>query len=306
MTSVLVIGSLRDGPTKHTLQKLHQLGHEPKFLDMHRVYEHAQLKEIGQSKIVQDGSVSLDVTQFSSVYQRLMLEPSLVGESSQRSVVHFNILRHWLLDLHNHGKRIINPPFPDDANSSKMRQLTELAEFGLKIPSSIMTNDPEAAREFCRTNKATIYKSCSSERSIVSLTPPIDSDRFTLLSNAPTLFQSYIDGLNIRVHCVGEICFAEAIETNAVDYRYSDTNTHSAIKIPLDISKALKRYMKKRGLHLVGADFRLNPITGEWIILEVNTMPGYSGYDERANFAISNALIALLTSQSCLADRHFA
>ena len=37
----------------------------------------------------------------------------------------------------------------------------------------------------------------------------------------PVQFQEYIDGLNVRVHVIGDNIFAISIETDFIDYRYA-------------------------------------------------------------------------------------
>jgi D-alanine-D-alanine ligase-like ATP-grasp enzyme len=49
--------------------------------------------------------------------------------------------------------------------------------------------------------------------------------------------------------------------------------------------------MKLSNLLFIGADFKIDLNDGHWVILEVNTMPGYAGYDERAKRGISATLL---------------
>ena len=63
--------------------------------------------------------------------------------------------------------------------------------------------------------------------------------------------------------------------------------------MPRDVLGALERYTKSTGLCFVGADFRTGP-NMEWVVLEVNPMPGYDSYDRRAGGEISTELLRTL------------
>jgi hypothetical protein len=66
-----------------------------------------------------------------------------------------------------------------------------------------------------------IYRSISGIRSIVSRLTVEHLERLGNISNCPTQFQEYIEGVDYRVHVIGDEVFGSQIISKADDYRYA-------------------------------------------------------------------------------------
>ena len=111
---------------------------------------------------------------------------------------------HAALDawLESTPARVVNRTFANDSNNSKPLQ-SLIIRHHFHIPETLVTNDPNAALEFCESHARTIYKSISGERSIVTEFGLTDKERLHLLRNSPVQLQAWIDGFDVRVHVVG-------------------------------------------------------------------------------------------------------
>ena len=92
----------------------------------------------------------------------------------------------------------------------------------------------------------------------------------------------------------GKQLFAEAIESDDLDYRVSKKNQYNSMLPPDNIANGCRSLSATCKIPFLGIDFKIKRTTGEWYFLEANTMPCYQGYDRRAKGAISRAIIEWL------------
>jgi glutathione synthase/RimK-type ligase-like ATP-grasp enzyme len=112
----------------------------------------------------------------------------------------------------------------------------------------------------------------------------------------PTQFQQFIDGVDYRVHVIGETVLACRIDSAAVDYRYpaaSGCTTMSAVILRNDIEYRCRRLARTLGLSLAGIDLKLDR-NGQWWCLEVNTAPGFIWFETHTGLRITDAVANLL------------
>jgi glutathione synthase/RimK-type ligase-like ATP-grasp enzyme len=166
----------------------------------------------------------------------------------------------------------------------------------------LLTTDPDAVEAFWEHHGHIIYKSISGVRSIVSRLTPKHRERFANLSNCPTQFQEWIEGVDIRVHVVGDDVFASRVESIATDYRYPQTEAEQpkieAFDLPSDLVERCWRLMTSLSLELAGIDLRLTD-DGRWFCFEVNPSPGFTYYEQATGQPIARSIARLL---ACTAD----
>ncbi len=119
-------------------------------------------------------------------------------------------------------------------------------------------------------------------------------DRLPLLRDSPTQFQAFVPGNNIRVHVVGDRCFAARIRSEAVDYRYASQEGLPPVimeptQLPSTVACACLRLTQELGLLFAGLDLKETP-EGEFFCFEVNTAPAFDYYELLASQPISAAL----------------
>jgi len=182
---------------------------------------------------------------------------------------------------------VISRPSAEGTNQSKLYQAGEIRASGFLTPESLVTNDPSEIREFRARHGSLIYKSMSNVRSVVKELAIEDLDGKVL---GPVQFQQRIAGQNIRVHVVGDDCFACAIETEGTDYRYAPSRMTS-ITLPYDVAQRAVALTRRLGLYLAGLDLILTP-SAEWYCLEANPNPAFASFGHAD--AIAQAVARLL------------
>jgi glutathione synthase/RimK-type ligase-like ATP-grasp enzyme len=287
--NILLIGSEKDKTYKHTKGRLDlkKIKYDEIDLDEY-YYSDISYHDLSKHIIITSTGKKINFNSFSSIYHRIILDEQLFGELSIKLYDKYQLLILFLNNLKSLDVKVINYPSFFDVNSSKIHQTIELNKY-FKVPKTLCTNSKNLALKFISSQSETIYKSCSSIRSIVNT---YDNQVLDNLKSAPCLFQERIVGFDVRVHVIFDDFFCEKIISEKVDYRYSTNNFHEKIDVPVKIKKKILRYMAENDLEFVGADFKVS--YNSWYLLEINTMPGYSGYDERTNYQISEKLISLL------------
>ena len=191
---------------------------------------------------------------------------------------------------------VVNRPSAMTSNSSKPLQTALIAEAGFPVPATLLTSNPDEAAAFLARHSRAIYKSTGGVRSRVAL---LDDVVIARLGNAacPLQIQEYIDGVDFRVHVVGDALFACSINSGAVDYRYPGAPDGSpaieAAELQPDIADRCVSLTRALGLAFSGIDLRRTP-DGRWVCFEVNPSPGYTYYEQATGAPITAALVSLL------------
>ena len=191
---------------------------------------------------------------------------------------------------------IARRPASRTARSRSSGQL--IAGAGFSAPETLVTTDPDAARAFLAEHGRVVYKSISGVRSIVSALEVGDGDRLDGVASGPVQLQRWIAGRDVRVHVVGDRCFATAIDSPADDYRYGAREgidpTLSVVDIPGPLQERLVALTRRLGLLVSGIDLRVTA-SGEWFCFEVNPSPGFTFYEDATGQPIGAAIADLLT-----------
>ena len=193
---------------------------------------------------------------------------------------------------------LINHPAAGGSNSSKPYQLTLLAQAGFMVPETLVTTDPAAARAFLHKHGLVIYKSLSGIRSIVAMLETKDDARLEDVRNGPVQLQQYVDGLDVRVHIVGNREFACSVRSSSTDYRHADSAPELCeFELPKDIGERVRGLVQSMNLLVAGVDLRVRP-DNTWVCFEVNPSPGFTWYEESTNHEIAEAIADLLVTGS--------
>jgi glutathione synthase/RimK-type ligase-like ATP-grasp enzyme len=246
---------------------------------------------------------------FSGVYLRLMdfqdlpenkpqdravSETRGVYSASHKSRLFHRALTDW---IEISECRVMNRPRAMSSNISKPYQSQLINKAGFRTPITLITNQPEQARNFLRTHRKVIYKSISSERSVVKMLNGYKVNELEKVRYLPTQFQAFVPGVNVRVHVVGEAVFATQIDTDAVDYRYASEEEMGRNMVPVDLPpEVLARCLslsQMLDLPLCGIDLKRTP-EGDYYCFEVNPSPAYSFYQEITGQDIATAIVKYL------------
>lgn len=182
----------------------------------------------------------------------------------------------------------INPVKNAKAANSKLLQLRTANNYGLKIPPTLISNDPYHIRSFIDKygDDNVIYKSLyplywlNDEGVRLTYTSTIKRNELPsndILQSTPGIFQQAIDkAYELRVTYFGELAVAVKINSQThhkgtMDWRYVpiDELPIEEYTLPLDIDIKCQNLMKKLGLVFGCFDFIVTP-DNDYIFLEVN------------------------------------
>jgi glutathione synthase/RimK-type ligase-like ATP-grasp enzyme len=196
--------------------------------------------------------------------------------------------------------RILNRPASMVSNASKPFQSQVLHGLGFHVPATLVSDDPALVREFVVEHERVIYKSVSSNRSIVKLLGREDFGRLEDVRTCPTQFQEHISGHDLRIHTVGGHWVGTTIRTEAVDYRYA---SRFGKEVEMEAAEGFEelgaqcvRSARKLGLGLAGFDFRVTE-DGRAYCLEVNPMPVFEYYESRTEQEIGRLVARHLAGE---------
>jgi glutathione synthase/RimK-type ligase-like ATP-grasp enzyme len=197
----------------------------------------------------------------------------------------------------------INPPARDASASHKPYQLALAQRLGLEIPQTMMTSDPENAREFWRVcDGDVIYKQficlpeAWSETRRLGETETKIAD--TSIRLAPVIFQRHVAAVaDLRVTIVGDEIFAAAVDVRKLDYdvdvRLNLNARHVACELPDDVAAMLRALMRQLGLIYGAIDLRLTE-DGRYVFLEINPAGQFLYVEDQTGQPITAALAARL------------
>jgi hypothetical protein len=189
---------------------------------------------------------------------------------------------------------VVNRAAAMATNFSKPYQIQLIRAGGFAIPETLVTNDPELVLEFRCRHSRVIYKSTSSERSVVRELDEAALARLELIRWCPVQFQELVQGTDVRVHVIGQEVFATRIRCTSTDYRYASADSGTppvlgAMTLPDELAARCVSLTRRLGLEFGGADLRLAD-DGRAVCFEVNPSPAFSYYEERAGQPIAAAV----------------
>lgn len=208
--------------------------------------------------------------------------------------------------------RWINPVAADEAAHHKPYNLAVAARTGLKVPRTLMTNDPAAARDFVEEVGLgqVVHKTFLATKEHWRETRLLREEELALLDHlrhAPAIFQERIAAVaDVRVTVVGDEIFATEITTAPgtyeLDYRMAlGAAQVRATSVSEETERLLRVFMRELGL-VYGAIDLLRCRDGAEVFLEINPAGEWLFAERRTGQAISAAMAALLTRLDSQAD----
>ncbi|MEV6593096.1 ATP-grasp ribosomal peptide maturase [Streptomyces acidicola] len=200
------------------------------------------------------------------------------------------------------GPLWVNHPLQDAAADYKPAQLAVAQRLGLTVPPSLVTNDPDMARQFIAAYGPVIAKTLRwtpYERDGVPMTswaePVITDEIDDTLRAAPHLFQARVEkAADLRVLIVGRRVFAVRIDSGLLDWRTDyDALSYSVVDLPERLVKALYAVLDHFGLASGSFDLALDR-DGEFHWLELNPNGQWGWLEEETGLEMSAAIAELL------------
>lgn len=287
---ILVWGALDDPPVTDVLQTLRGRGADVMHLDRGRLGGldfDVSLEPVPRGWIAIDGR-RVPLENISAMYFRPEPQPEVRPVPAGACLLAVAAFLDAV---------VVNRPAVGRANLTKPFQLAAIAEAGFTVPPTLVTTDPHVARQFLTRHGRVVYKSISGIRSIVGAIDASDAERLGGVCTGPVQLQRWIEGIDVRVHVVGERWFATAIQSAAIDYRYAGRTGDDVTIVATDIDGALGQRLvaltRGMGLLVAGIDLRVTA-DDEWFCFEVNPSPGFTFYEDATGQPIAAAIADLL------------
>lgn len=248
-----------------------------------------------RQSVLRTESGVVDLDRLTGIYARALGPAAPSGTAGEVT----EALHQWL-DVTD--VPVMGRPASMFSNGSKPHQARLIAAAGLRVPTTLVTNDPSLVREFLAEQGRVIFKSISGIRSIVR---ELDDDALARLDRIralPTQFQGRVPGVDVRVHVVGERVFPTRILSSAADYRYAARDGLAcdleASALSPDVEAACVRVAADLELPLAGVDLRIGE-DGAATCFEVNPMPAFSYYESNTGQPIALAIAEWLANGGC-------
>jgi glutathione synthase/RimK-type ligase-like ATP-grasp enzyme len=251
----------------------------------------------------------LELERFGAVWWRRPQHPVIAPELVRESHRMFAVAETYeaLSGLwHALDAYWINDPARDHVAQRKAYQLRVAQDAQLRIPRTLITNDPDRARAFldARAYRNVIYKAFTGTDQEWRETRVLGAEELALLDNvryAPVIFQEYIEAVyDIRVTMIGEKIFAAAIHSQETEYpadfRMDIANARiEPVELPEAVAARLHDLMGRLGLVYGAIDMRLTP-DGRYVFLEINPAGQWLFVEEATEQPIAAALAAALSA----------
>ena len=300
---ILLWGPADERPLAAVWKALKRAGADTTLLDQRSVLDTRAELRVGTTieGFVQTSTTEINLSKVTAGYLRpydCRVLPEVVKKgrcspNSEHAEAVEDILSSW---AEMTSALIVNRLAAMASNSSKPYQSRLIQSAGFRIPETLITTDPDAAREFWRRHGAVIYKSLSGVRSVVSKLRLEHERRLEDIRWCPTQFQQYLSGIDYRVHVVGSEVIASEVESKAVDYRYPESGQSVRIRpysLPDEIADRYRRLAASMGLIVAGIDLR-RTAENTWYCFEVNTSPGFTYFQDQTGQPIAEAIAHLL------------
>jgi glutathione synthase/RimK-type ligase-like ATP-grasp enzyme len=194
------------------------------------------------------------------------------------------------------GALVVNSVDATWFHRSKPAADLRLRAAGIATPRCLVTDDPEAVRQFVETVGETVRKPIAGGGACVAVDPACVSDAdLGALATAPALFQERIRGDDLRVYVLdGEVIVGAHIHTSALDYRGHEDDV---VTMPVDdeLAALSVRVATVLGLVFTGIDVKRSP-EGKLTVLDANPSPMFLGIERRTGQPIADRLAARLVA----------
>lgn len=305
MKQVVVVSAGTDETAVGVQQALTRLGAHVHFLDTSRIPEDGALS-------LHDGEVragGVTLSDARSVYVKgVQLAVPLFDVESLAQRKPTSWPRRWVAERERHGlitsalrameaggAHFVNSVSRFEVHLLKPLQSELLARAGVKVPSSLTTNDPEAVRAFAEQHGEVIYKPLAGGALVRRLeAKDLTKRRLAALATAPVLFQQRIEGVEYRVTVLaGAAIAAYRLPAHGVVDAREVLDQAKKVKVPREVGAVCVRAAKALGLVFTSVDVRVSE-GGEPFVLECNPTPSIAFYESPARSPILRALAAHL------------
>ena len=201
----------------------------------------------------------------------------------------------------------------------KMRHLEIAVASGLRVPPTLVTNNPLDVREFAKRFERIVVKALSygvigdsdihdrqkryPQSCFTELVGPTDLADDDAILRAPAIYQKYVEkAFELRITVVGNKIFTAAMDTQQVEEAQIDWRAagdkiccirHQPYDLPPEISAGIRTFMRQAGLQFACIDMIVTP-EGDFVFLEANPFGQWGWVESFTGMPITRSVAELL------------
>jgi hypothetical protein len=250
-----------------------------------------------------NGGRLIDCEQVSGLWLRRFraheISPAIAEESVAAFAYHESrdLFLGWIASIAN----VINPRTQEWRAELKPFQLFAAQEAGLRIPRTLVSNDPAAIGEFAAANGEVIFKAMSPTEFQFTATTALEASHLAMLDSvalAPAMFQERIHAeRHLRITMVDDQLFTAAIKPAtgeaSLDWRVERDPSMEQFSLPDTIAESLQSLRRRLGLRYGAVDMILDR-RGEYVFLEINPGGQFLFVEIHLDLPISGAIAEAL------------
>jgi hypothetical protein len=168
----------------------------------------------------------------------------------------------------------VSHPIKTQLAENKLLQLRTAEEAGFRVPRTLVSQDPESIRRFCRRlHGNVIVKPVRGTTRAPLFTQMLRADHLQQDENlriAPAMYQELISGTrHLRVNAFGDEVYGFAIDSPDLDWRGNLDVPVTEVAIEPTVADRIRTVLRRLGLRMGIVDLKLTP-DGQPVWLEIN------------------------------------
>jgi glutathione synthase/RimK-type ligase-like ATP-grasp enzyme len=299
--SILVLSSNSEPHGVHILTELRKQGYDAHYLDTSLFPQQLCLSYYShnhQGRLKLTNGDILEWNEIKSVFWRTMYPVRIpkLANTQQDQIAHNDSMSTLRTFLQENSIHWVNSWQAYQFHREKPLQLKKVQQLGIRIPDTLITNEPEAVLEFAQNYPQVIFKPVYGGAHTGILSQDyLDPQRLKkVLKVSPITLQEYIPGTNIRSYVIGKSVYSAEIRSNSVDFRRDNQTKLLPVQLPDSVINDCLTITPALWLEWTAIDWRLTP-NGEYVFLEANFSPMFLHFERQTNFPITESLLNLLT-----------
>jgi glutathione synthase/RimK-type ligase-like ATP-grasp enzyme len=275
---ILIVSNANDMHALAVRRELIRLGCQVHLLACDKLHSHHLSFEFSREPYLRIASQRVDVSDISTIWWR---RPSInqnlpegAFNEDQLDFINKNCtssLRSFLIASFS-GEWISSPEATDRA-ANKLHQLIVARQQGFRIPDTLVSNDPQAVREFHQRHHGDIIiKAFRNSGRVFLATQRVDLNKLSdnQICAVPSIYQEFIPGpKHLRVNCFGDRVFAALIETDELDWRPNINVSISPFFLDAALKERFIALLNAFNLKIGVMDLKLSD-RGDLVWFEVN------------------------------------
>jgi MvdC family ATP-grasp ribosomal peptide maturase len=272
----------------------------------------------GVSSLITDAGRQISTEEICAVWARKIWMPQMDADLDERyrqMCIRESVaaLEGFLDALHN--ARWVNDVQRTGAAENKQRQLRIAARSGLRIPRTLLTNDPEAARQFFAETEGRMVAKLLRPLTVSMNAPDLfvytsqvseeDLASAETLRHSPMVFQELIPkARELRIAWVASEAFTGALDVSGSSRGQTDWRRAAPEEcqwqmeqLPAEVSSGLQAMMSELGLVFGAIDMICTP-AGEYVFLEVNPGGEWGMLQRDLDLPIADAIAGALLNDA--------